>query len=121
MAKFCDDYFFTQFLDAVAACNSQHACSAQPANYAGIAAVDLADVVMAPGDYTQANGDTSGRKVTMAAKADVTIDANGTANHVTLGDSVNSVIYVTTCTDQALNTPGTVSFPAWDIEILDPA
>lgn len=119
MSKKCEDYFFTQFFDAIALCTSMHACSAEPANHAGIAAVDLADVTMGGGDYTQANGDTSGRKVTMAAKASVTIDANGTANHVVLTDLTN--IYVTTCTDQALNTPGTVSFPAWDIEILDPA
>ena len=100
----------------------QIACSAEPANYAGVAAVALADVVMASGDFTVANGDTSGRKVTMAAKSGVLIDTSGTATHVVLTDNSSVLHYVTACTSQALTANGsnTVNFPAWDIEIADP-
>lgn len=101
------------------------ACSAQPTTYAeGNATYALADVTMASGDFTLANGDTSGRKVTIAAKSGVLIDTSGTATHVAALDVANSkLLYVTTCTSQALTANGsnTVSFPAWDIEIGDPA
>ena len=39
---------------------------------------------MASGDFTKANGDTSGRKLTVAAKSGVLIDASGTATHTAL-------------------------------------
>ena len=59
------------------------------------------------------------RKVTVAAKSTVTIDNTGTALFVALTDGTN-LLYVTTCTSQALTAAGTVDFPAWDIEIADP-
>lgn len=98
------------------------ACSAQPTTYTeGNATYALADATMASGDFTLAAGDVSGRKVTMAAKNGVTIDANGTATHVALLDVTNSVLkLVTTCTSQALNTGGTVDFPSWKWEINQP-
>jgi hypothetical protein len=95
-------------------------CSAQPTTRAeAVTTYALADVAMASGDYTQANGDTNGRKVTVAAKTAVTIDTGGTATHVALVDGTR-LLYVTTCTSQALTGGGTVDFPAWDIEIADP-
>ncbi len=102
----------------------QVACSAQPTTYAeGNATYALADVTLASGDFTNANGDTSGRKTTVAAKSGVLIDTSGTATHVCLLDVTNSkLLYVTTCTSQAVTANGsnTVNFPAWDIEIADP-
>lgn len=98
------------------------ACSAQPTTYAeGNATYALADVTLASGDFTIANGDTNGRKVTMAQKTGVAVDTTGTANHVALLDVTNSkLLYVTTCTSQALTAGNTLTFPAWDIEIADP-
>lgn len=100
------------------------ACSAQPTTYTeGNATFALADVTMASGDFTKANGDTSGRKMTVGAKSGVLIDTTGTATHVALLDVTNSkLLYVTTCTSQALTANGsnTVNFPAWDIELADP-
>lgn len=102
----------------------QVACSAQPTTYTeGNATYALADVTLASTDFTLANGDTSGRKATVAAKSSVLIDTSGTATHVALLDVTNSkLLYVTTCTSQALTANGsnTVNFPAWDIEIADP-
>ncbi|MGH8950149.1 MAG: hypothetical protein ACRDX9_01880 [Acidimicrobiia bacterium] len=97
-------------------------CSAEPANYAGIAAVSLADVAMTvDSDYTKANGDTNGRKVTVAAKSGVTIDNTGNATHLVLASTGDTTMrYVTTCTSQALTAAGTVDIPVWDIEIADP-
>ncbi len=100
----------------------QTACNAQPTTYTeGNATFALADVTMASGDFTIANGTTSGRKTTMTAKSAVPIDTTGTATHVALLDVTNSkLLYVTTCTSQALTSGNTVNFPAWVIEIADP-
>lgn len=124
MAKAANDLVMDAALDFIATSTRQIACSAQPTTFAEAnATFALADVTMAGGDFTKANGDTSGRKVTMGAKSSVLIDASGTATHVALVDVSNSrLVYVTTCTSQALTANGsnTVNFPAWDIEIADP-
>lgn len=66
-----------------------------------------------------ADGDTSGRKLTVDASNSNTADASGTATHVTLIDGSN-VLYVTTCTSQAVTSGNTVNIAAWDVEIADP-
>lgn len=125
MAKATPDAVLDKILDEIATATRMIACSAQPTTYTeATATYALADVTMAGGDYTKANGDTNGRKVTMGAKSSVLIDTSGTANHVALVRvSDTTLIYVTTCTSQALTANGsnTVNFPAWDIEIADPA
>lgn len=125
MAKATPDAVLDKILDEIATATRMIACSAQPTTYTEAnATYALADVTMAGGDFTKANGDTSGRKVTMGAKSSVLIDASGTATHVALMRvSDSALIYVTTCTSQALTANGsnTVNFPAWDIEIADPA
>lgn len=96
----------------------------EPANFAGIAALLLASVALTAGDgngdYTIGDGDTSGRKVTVAQQADMSISSTGDADHVALDDGTD-LIYVTTCTLQSLTSGGTVTAPAWDIEVADPA
>ncbi|WP_372594894.1 hypothetical protein [Actinotalea sp.] len=96
-------------------------CSAEPANYAGIAAVTLATATVSGADFTVADGDTSGRKVTIAAKSGVSITASGTATHIVLHDNSSTRLYVTTCPSQALVSGGTVDIGSWKIEIADPA
>lgn len=119
MAKKADDTVLDGLLNIIDNATRQVVTSAEPANFAGIAAVALADVVMAGGDFTDANGDTNGRKVTVAAKSGVTIDTSGTATHVCLDDG-STLLFVTTCTSQALTAAGTVDIPAYDIEVADP-
>lgn len=122
MAKVAPDATIDAMFDYIDQSNIQHVCSGQPANYAGIAAVSLADVAMTPDtDFTKADGDTNGRKVTVAAKSAVPVDASGTATHIVLARSSDSTIrYITTCTSQALTSGNTVNIPAWDIEVADP-
>lgn len=102
--------------------NKMVVCSAQPTTYAEAnATYMLANVVMASTDYTLAAGDTSGRKVTTGAKTGISITNSGTATHVAIIDTTNSILkLVTTCTSQALNTGGTVDVPAWKWEINNP-
>lgn len=122
MAKQAPDATIDSMFDYIDQCNIMHVCSAEPANYAGIAAVSLADVALTPDtDFTKANGDTSGRKVTVAAKSGVTVDNSGTATHIAIARSTDSTLrYVTTCTSQVLTAGNTVNIPAWKIEVADP-
>jgi hypothetical protein len=123
MAKVVDDVVLDGALNIIKNNAIRMAvCTTQPANYAGIAALTLATATMAPADMIVANGDTSGRKLTMAAKSGVTITGAGTqtAGHVVLHDNAAVMHYVTTCNAQSLTNGGTVNIPAWKIEIADP-
>jgi len=124
MAKAVPDIVLDAALDVIATATKQVACTTQPTTYTEAnATYALADVTMAGGDYTKANGDTNGRKVTIGAKTGALIDTSGTATHIALVRvSDSTLIYVTTCTSQALvaNGSNTVNFPAWDIELADP-
>lgn len=96
-------------------------CSAEPTTRTeATTTFKLADVAMTPNtDYTKADGDVSGRKVTVAAKSGVTVDSSGTATHVALVDATR-LLAVTTCTSQALTATNTMNFPAWKAEFADP-
>lgn len=123
MAKFLSDPVFDAACAKIATCTRMVVCSGQPANFAGIAAVALADVVLTAGDgngdYVISNGDVSGRKVRVGAQTGVTIDSSGTATHVSLDDGTTLQL-VTTCTSQALTAAGTVDVPVFDCEFTDP-
>jgi len=122
MAKFSDIAHMDAMLDLIATANAINICTAQPANQAGIAAVSLANAALTPGDgngtFVKAAGDVSGRKLSVLAVNSIAILTSGLANHVVIDDGVN--IYVTTATDQALTSGGTISVPVWDIEVADP-
>lgn len=121
MAKTVNDDVLDGAFDVLDQANLMIACSAEPTTRTeAVTTYALADVAMTVDtDYTKANGDISGRKVTVAAKSSVTVDTTGTATHVALVDGTR-LLYVTTCTSQALTGGNTVSFPAWDVEIADP-
>ena len=118
MAKFQID----AMLDAGLAYISSNAtecyvCTGQPTDRAN--AISLTLIAAAtPGFTGPADGDTSGRKLTINQLADQSITGSGTATHIALC-SGSTLLYVTTCTSQALSSGGTVTIPAWDIELAD--
>lgn len=124
MAKAANDLVMDAALDFIATATRLTVCSSQPTTYTEAnATFALADVTIDGSDFTKANGDTSGRKTTVGAQTGVLIDTSGTALYVALlRVSDSTLIYVTTCTSQALTANGsnTVNVPAWDIEIADP-
>ena len=120
MAKAVSDDVLDAALTEIATSTTQTVCSAEPANYAGIAAVTLAESTVAGGDFTIADGTTSGRKTTVAEQAAVSITASGDATHVALDDGT-TLQYVTTAPTQTLTSGGTVTVAAWEIEIADPS
>lgn len=107
-------------------CNRMTACSQEPTTYTeGNTTYNLAQQAMVSGDFTVAAGDGGGtsRKVTVAAKSGVSVTGAGTQNatHVALLNTTGSeLLYVTTCTQQALTNGNTVNFPSWKIEIASP-
>ena len=125
MAKWANDNVMDAALDYIATADRLFVCKDQPSDYADAANTeDLATVTLTAGDgngdYTIAD-DTSGRKVTIAEQATITVDHTGTATHIALGIAGSStLVYVTTCTSQALTAGNTVTVPAWKIGIGDP-
>lgn len=124
MAKFASDAFLDAGADyMLGIADRMIVCAGQPATYAAaVGANALADVAVAGGDFTKADGDVNGRKVTVAAKNAVPVDTTGTADHVAIVDDGGSaLIYVTTLASaQGISSGGTVDISAWDIEIADP-
>jgi len=120
MAKLVTDAMLDGGLDKIATAVNYTICAGQPVSFADIAARKLAGGTITSADFTKSNGNTSGRKVTVAQQSNLSITASGTADHVVIDDGV-SEYYVTTATAQALTSGGTVTGPAWNIEFADPA
>jgi hypothetical protein len=132
VTKFANDSFMNAALDWVEANGKKmYVCttaisSASVPSYTKItttANLTGAITMSASASYTQAAGDSSGRKTTVSQKASVTVTGSGTAARVCLVDSSGSgtVAYITTCTSQALTSGNTVTIPTWDIEVADPS
>lgn len=99
-------------------------CNAEPTTYTqAITTYKLGIKTITSADFASpADGDVSGRKLTVNAQTGVTVDAGGSATHYALCDSATSkLLYVTTVTSQVLTLGNTMNTPAWDVEIADPA
>lgn len=125
MAKYANDDVMDGALGVVAQGNILVVCNAQPTTRTeAVSTYALADVALTPGDgngdFTIANGTPDGRQVTVEAQPSFTVDTSGTATHVAICDGTR-LLYVTTCTSQALTAGNTVSTPAWKIRIAGPS
>ncbi len=120
MAKTASDAVLDGTLDIIATGTILTVCSAQPTTRTeAVTTYKLADVVIDSGDFTKANGDVSGRKITVSQQADIPVDTSGDATHVAICDGSNLLI-VTTCTTQTLTSGNTVTVPAFKYECTDP-
>lgn len=82
----------------------------------------LGRITVDSSDFTLANGDTSGRKVTIAAQSSIGVDDTGNCNHVAINDTDGStVLLVTEVTSQSLTSGNAASTNAFDDEIEDPS
>ena len=125
MAKSQNDLMLDAAFDWIRARVTQMTvCSTQPTTYAqATSTYKLADVPLTSTGIAVADGAVNGRKMTIAAKSGVTIDVSGTAAHIALAGSTGATVllFVTTCTTQALTSGGTVDIPAWTDTISDVA
>lgn len=71
-------------------------------------------------EVTLANGDTSGRKMTISAKTGISVTNTGSGQHVAICDA-SRLLFVTTTTTQAVSAGGTVDIGSWKDEIAAPA
>lgn len=117
MAKAIADVVLDQALNKIGTSTRQVVCSGQPANFAGIAALNLAQKTLVGGDWTVAAG--AQRKTTVAAATAIAITASGTATHISYDDGT-TLLAVTTCTSQALTSGGTVTIPTHKFEFASP-
>jgi len=124
MAKFIHDDVLNAALNYIKSnASKMYACSALPTTYnEATSTYALADVAVASGDFTLADGDASGRKVTVGAKSGVTVDTSGTITHIAIVDDTNSkLLLVTTVTSRAVLASDKIDIPAFDDEIADPS
>lgn len=100
-------------------------CSQAPTTYTeATSTYKLADVDISSSDYTgPANGDSSGRKLTVNAQSGITVDTSGTATHVAIVDTTDSKLLLVTeiSNSQSLTAGNTCSTSAFDDEIADPS
>jgi len=106
--------------------NEINLCSAEPTTYLEahttyMLAQQALTVGDGNGDYTIADGDSSGRKLTVAQQASVSITNSGTATHAAIvKTSTQELLAVTTVTPQVLTAGGTVTIPSFKGEVSDP-
>lgn len=125
MAIFAPDSTLDGMLDTIANDGLRvHICSTQPTTYTeAVTTYNLATVTTTAGDgggdWTIANGDTSGRKLTLAQQTGVSISTSGTAQHIAVTDATDTLYLVTTCTSQAVTSGNTATINAVDFELRD--
>jgi hypothetical protein len=101
-------------------------CSAEPADYAGIAAATLGSGSLTPGDgngdYTIGDGASPGRRLQLAER-EITASANGDVTHLVVADSASpgAIKAVTTCAAFTVASGSDYTVPAYTVwEIRDP-
>lgn len=92
-------------------------CSAQPTTRAeATSSLMLASTTLnKTTEITLANGDVSGRKMTISAKAGVAVTNSGIGNHIAICNATE-LVEVTTCSAQAVSAAGTVDIGSWKHE-----
>jgi len=121
MAKSIPDAIIDLELGPIAAATILFICKDTPTTYANASATyDLATHILTPtiggGDFTAAAGDTSGRKLTLAAQNGITVDHSGDATYYVLAISATTtILLIGTLTLQTLTAGNTVNFPATDV------
>ncbi len=120
MGKFLNASVMDASLNKIATGTILCICTEEPTSRnAAVSTYHLASVTLSAGDFTLANGDVGGRKVTVAQKTGIPITASGTATHIAICDA-SSLLLVTTCVHQPLISAGTVTNPAFKYEITNP-
>lgn len=99
-------------------------CNALPTTYAeAVTTYALASISgLTSGDYTLANGDVSGRKLTLAAQTGLTVAVKGLTSVAAIVDTLNSkLLLYAPCNNVTLYVGNTTNTTALEYEILDVA
>lgn len=119
--EYVSDNAYDAALDYIANnCERVAICTSAPANYAGIAAVTVAEFTVDSSDFSKAAGDTSGRKLVLAAQSGATASGTGTATHFACHDNASELLAVNELEDQVVTSGNTVNLASVDVtEIRD--
>lgn len=99
-----------------------HVCSGDPADRAAVLTNSLGNVTVDASDFTIANGDTSGRKSTMAQQSISSASASGTAAVLALINASVLVWKADLASTQVITSGNPITVNAVDVdEIRDPA
>ena len=103
-------------------CTKVSACSDQPADYAGIAALELITETISSSDFTgPADGTVSGRKLTFNGVSGSDDPTAGTVTHLAFHNGSDTLYAVTTTTSQVVASGQVWDIPSCVIEITDPS
>ena len=108
-------------LDTIATATALHICSGTPSTRAAVLSASLATASLTGADFTTADGDTDGRKVTVAAKSGLAVTASGTPSRYCLVDG--STLLAWADVDGAspdLTSGSTTDVPAVKFKLGDP-
>lgn len=121
MGKSINNVVYDAALDRVALANAMYLCAGEPATYAEVLSNSLGSVSVDTTDFTNADGDTSGRKTTVAAQTGFSITQTSTLDHVALVDSAQVLLAVTTHAATAVTSGDSRNSAAFDLELYDPS
>jgi hypothetical protein len=118
------DAVYDAALAKLATCVRVSACTAEPANYAGIAAVSVGNYTLTAGagngDWVLANGDVSGRKLSLTAQSGNNGTATGAASYLAFDDG-SVLLAVVSGSGQTVNNGSPWTLGAFDVvEMKDP-
>lgn len=124
MAKFVTDAAPDAYAAVVAAGTRMDVCTAQPTTLAeATTTYSVGNVALTAGDgngdFTIADGDTTGRKLTVAAQDIAVASGTGDASHVAITDG-SQILTVTLLNDPQTVTAGNpIQVPTFDLNIPD--
>ncbi|PKN85590.1 MAG: hypothetical protein CVU46_10495 [Chloroflexi bacterium HGW-Chloroflexi-8] len=124
MAAFIHDTVLDQALSYIDSnCENLYICSTQPTTFAEASSTYKLGTKATPSIGAPTNGDSSGRKIVVAAITDGTVSANGTAGFVALTDDSASMLLAVQALNatQVLTSGNTFTLTEFDITIPDPA
>lgn len=98
-------------------------CSQEPTTYAQATSTYSLGNTTSISISAPTDGDTSGRKVTLAAISGASVSGTGDATHYAISDTSNTRLLVTgsLSASQAVTSGNTFSLDAVDIELNDPS
>lgn len=127
MGFMAPDAVIDKALEDVALSDRLYVCSDEPTSFTEASSTqNLATIILTAGkgngDWTIGNGDTSGRKLTIAEQAG-TGTTTGTATHVAFGVNGSSTLkFVCTLTSMLIQAGVAFTIPSKDVwEIRDPS
>jgi hypothetical protein len=124
MAAFISDTVLDQALSYIDSnCENLYLCSTEPTTFLQASDTYKLGVKATPSIGSPTNGDSSGRKIVVAAITDGTVSGTGTAVFIALTDDSASLLLCVQALSgtQAVSTGNVFTLTEFDITIPDPA